>query len=62
MKVRDIIQAIEEFAPLSIQEGYRVHHKMIVKMISVNVGGDDHFPVAKALRQFHTNVMGLLRG
>ena len=37
------------------------HNKMIVQMISVNVGGDDYFPISKALRQFHANVMSLLR-
>lgn len=54
-----------EFVVMELRAGLKIigrHHKVIVQVISVNVRGDDYFPVAKALRQFHANVMSLLRG
>ena len=54
-----------EFVVMELDAGLKIigrHHKMIVQMIPVNVGSNDHFTITKALRQFQANVMGLLRG
>ena len=53
-----------EFVIMQFVASFKIigrHNKMIVQVISVNVRGDDYFPVAEPLRQFHANVMGLLR-
>ena len=58
-KIRQI-----EFVVMQFAAGLKIigrHHKMIVQMIPVNVGSNDHFTVTKTLCHLYANVMSLLR-